>query len=559
MALRRIALKDFVIVPTLELDLAGGFTVLTGETGAGKSILIDALQLLLGARADTGVIREGAERTDISAEFDATGSEALAAWLHEAGFAAEDRLLLLRRTVDLQGRSRAWINGTPATAAQMRALGEHLLDIHGQHAWQSLTRPDAVRGLLDAYAGVQGEPLAGLWSSWREAQKALAHARQAQDTLSQERERLQWQIGELQKLAPLEGEWDELNARHARLANAQALIDNAQAALQALEGEDTDSAMTGLARAQELLQGYEQVDEEFRTMAEVLASCLAQAGDVVHSLQGWLRHTEPDPEQLAELDARVALWLQLARRYRRTPEELPQLLAAWREDLRRLDDASDLDSLEAAEQRHGAAYHKAARALGQKRAKAAPQLGEAITRAMQGLGMAGGRFEVRLEPAEPGPHGTDQVGFLVSSHPGMTPRPIGRVASGGELSRMALAISVTTSELGEAPTLIFDEVDSGVGGAVAETVGRLMQQLGQARQVLAVTHLPQVAACADHHLVVAKRKGAQQTTSSVAPARGEERVAELARMLGGQQQSATTLAHAREMLEGAALADRSGA
>ena len=553
MALRRIALSDFVIVRSLELDLHGGFTVLTGETGAGKSILIDALQLLLGARADTGVIREGAQRADISAEFDAEGSQALAAWLDEAGIEPQEGTLLLRRTVDLQGKSRAWINGTPATATQMRALGEHLLDIHGQHAWQSLTRPEAVRGLLDAYAGVQGQPLAPLWTAWRDAQKALAHARAAQATLAQERERLQWQIGEVDKLAPAEGEWEELNAQHARLSNAQALIDNAQGALALLEGgDDEGGALSALAQAQELLQGYEHIHADFRSMNEVLTSCLAQAGDVAHSLQSYLRHAEPDPEQLAQSDTRVAQWLQLARRYRRTPEELPALLAGWKDELRRLDDAADLQALEAAEQRHAGVYHKAARALSQQRTQAAPRLGAAITQAMQGLGMTGGRFEVQVQAGEPGPHGTDQVAFLVSSHPGMTAKPIGRVASGGELSRIALAISVTTSELGEAPTLIFDEVDSGVGGAVAETVGRLMQQLGRARQVLAVTHLPQVAACADHHLVVAKHKGAKETTSHVAAAAGEARVAELARMLGGQQRSATTLAHAREMLEGAA-------
>ncbi|WP_312303698.1 DNA repair protein RecN [Pulveribacter sp.] len=552
MALRRIALSDFVIVRSLELDLQAGFTVLTGETGAGKSILIDALQLLLGARADTGVIREGAQRTDISAEFDPGGPPALAAWLHEAGIQAEDTLLL-RRTIDTAGKSRAWINGTPVTATQMRALGDHLLDIHGQHAWQSLTRPEAVRSLLDAYAGVQGQPLAAPWAAWRDAQKALEHARAAQNSLAQERERLQWQIGEVDKLAPAEGEWEELNAQHARLSNAQALIDNAQGALALLEGGDEGGgALSAMAQAQELLQGYEHVDESFRAMNEVLTSCMAQAGDVLHSLQGYLRHAEPDPDQLTQLDARVSQWLQLARRYRRTPEELPALLAGWRAELQRLEASADLQALEAAAQRHGEAYRKAARALSSQRAQAAPRLGAAITQAMQGLGMTGGRFEVQLESGEPGPHGTDQVAFLVSSHPGMTARPIGRVASGGELSRIALAISVTTSELGEAPTLIFDEVDSGVGGAVAETVGRLMQQLGRARQVLAVTHLPQVAACADHHLVVAKHKGATETTSTVAPAEGEARVAELARMLGGERLSATTLAHAREMLQGAA-------
>jgi len=556
MALRRIALRDFVIVQALDLDLQTGFTVLTGETGAGKSILIDALQLLLGARADSGVIREGAERTDISAEFD-IGPAALTDWLDEAGFPHDE--LLLRRTIDLQGKSRAWINGLPATATQMRALGEHLLDIHGQHAWQSLTRPDAVRGLLDAYAGVQAQPLAALWQTWREAQKALLHARAAQDTLQQERERLQWQITEVDKLAPSDDEWDELNARHARLSNAQALLDNAQGALGALQGDDAGGALSALAQAQHLLQDYEHVDASFRAFNEVLSACIAQAGDVAHSLQAYLRHAEPDPELLEQLDARLAQWMQLARRYKRQPPELPALLAGWKEALRQLDSATDLAALETAEQTHAAAYQKAARALSQKRAKAAPQLAQAITQAMQGLGMTGGRFEVQVDKAaEPGPQGMDQVAFLVASHPGMTPRPVGKVASGGELSRIALAISVTTSELGEAPTLIFDEVDSGVGGAVAETVGRLMQQLGRARQVLAVTHLPQVAACADQHLVVSKLRSAQGTTSAVAVAAGEERVAEIARMLGGQQQSPTTMAHAREMLAGARPATTTG-
>ncbi len=548
MALKRIALRDFVIVEALELDLHTGFTVLTGETGAGKSILIDALQLLLGGRADTGVIREGAQRTDMAAEFDAPA--ALAPWLEEAGIPGDDSLLL-RRTIDLQGRSRAWINGVPVTATQMRAVGGQLLDIHGQHAWQSLTRQESVRGLLDAYAGVQAAPLAGLWTTWRDARKALAHARSAQDTLQQERERLQWQIGEVGKLAPGEDEWDELNAQHTRLSNAQALLDSAQGALAALEDED-GGALPRLAQAQHLLQDYEQMDEAFRSMNEVLTSCLAQAGDVAHSLQSYLRHTELDPERLQELDARLSQWMSLARRYKRTPAELPALLQGWTAELQQLDTAADLAALEAAEQAAASAYAKAARTLSQRRAKAAPKLAQAITQAMQGLGMTGGRFEVAVEPAaEPGPHGTDAIGFLVSSHPGMTPKPIGKVASGGELSRISLAISVTTSELGEAPTLIFDEVDSGVGGAVAETVGRLMQQLGRDRQVLAVTHLPQVAACADHHLVVAKHKRAGGTTSSVQPAADEARVKELARMLGGERLSATTLAHAREMLDGA--------
>ena len=546
MALRRITLQDFVIVQTLDLELHSGFTVLTGETGAGKSILIDAVQLALGARADAGVVREGASRADISAEFDCpTGAQP---WLDEAGFEAGDTLLL-RRTIDAQGKSRAWVNGTPATATQLRALGDMLLDIHGQHAWQSLTRPDSVRELLDAYAGLNQSDVAMRWSRWRADQKTLQQARQDQATLQQERERLQWQIGELDKLAPAEDEWEELEAQHKRLSHAQALMEGAQGALQALQDDDA-GALAALTRAHSLLDGQEDIEPEFASLADILSSCLAQAGDVAHSLQLYLRRADMDPLRLAELDARLSLWVTLARRYRRTPAELPALLQGWKDEMRRLDAATDLAQLEAAEATSARAYLAAARTLSQARAKAAPRLSAAITQAMQGLGMEGGKFEVSVAKlAEPAAHGIDDVEFLVAGHPGMSPRPIGKVASGGELSRISLAISVTTSQLGAAPTLIFDEVDSGVGGAVAETVGRLMQQLGSDRQVLAVTHLPQVASCAHHHLKVIKRKQAEGTTSSVQPIQGDVRVAEIARMLGGEKSTETTLAHAREMLE----------
>ena len=545
MSLKRITLRDFVIVRELELDLGDGFSVLTGETGAGKSILVDALQLALGARADAGVVREGAARTEIGAEFDDVA--ALAGWLEEAGFEAGDSLLL-RRTIDNQGKSRAWVNGSPATATQLREVGERLVDIHGQHAWQSLTRPDAVRDLLDAYAGVSTAPLQQLWQAWRSAQKSLADAREAQDTLQRERERLAWQIGELDKLGPGADEWDGLNASHTRLSHAQALLDAARDALEALEGED-GSATSLLTQAQAALQGQEHLEPEFRAIAEVLSSSLAQAEDAAHSLHAYLRKTDLDPDRLAELDERMSLWLSLARRYKRTPGELPALLAGWKDELARLDAATDLAALDAAEKREGQAYLAAATKLSKARAKASPQLAKAITQAMQGLGMQGGRFEVSLQPLpQPGQDGLDDVSFLVAGHPGATPRPVGKVASGGELSRIALAIAVTTSQLGAAQTLIFDEVDAGVGGAVAETVGRLMKQLGRDRQVLAVTHLPQVAACADHHLVVAKQSDRAGTTSSVTPVQGEQRVAEVARMLGGERLSGTTLAHAKEML-----------
>lgn len=551
MALRRIALRDFVIVRALDIDLSAGFTVLTGETGAGKSILIDALQLALGNRADAGAVREGAERLDVSVEFDTDPD--FAAWLDAGGFEAGDSLLL-RRTVDLQGRSRGWINGSPATATQLREIGDRLLDIHGQHAWQSLTRPDAVRGLLDAYAGLRGDALDGVWQRWRQALAALQSARGAQDSLQRERERLQWQIGEVAKLAPGADEWEELSTSHSRIANAQALIEAAEGARTALEDDD-GGALAALHRALSLLQDCEHIEPEFKALTEVLASSVAQASDAAHSLHGYLRHADPDPQRLAELDERMGLWMSLARRYKRSPEDLPALLAGWQDELRALDAQGDLDALERAEQLAQQAYLKEARALGKARAQAAPRLSKAVTQAMQGLGMQGGRFEVALQPlAQPGRAGLEEVAFLVSGHPGSTPRPIGKVASGGELSRVALAIAVTTSELGAAQTLIFDEVDAGVGGAVAETVGRLMQQLGRDRQVLAVTHLPQVAACADHHLLVAKRQvrtaGGKdaRTESGVAVLADDRRVQEIARMLGGERVSTTSLAHAREML-----------
>ncbi len=545
MSLKRIALRDFVIVRELELDLGAGFSVLTGETGAGKSILIDALQLALGARADATVVREGAAKADISAEFDLPA--ALVPWLEEAGFESQESLLL-RRSIDSQGKSRAWINGSPATATQLREVGDQLVDIHGQHAWQSLTRPDAVRALLDAYAGVSAQRLQQPWQAWRAAGKTLLDARSAQDSLQRERERLAWQIGEVDKLAPGQSEWDELNTDHTRLSNAQSLLQAAQLALEALQGEEGGAA-SRLSQALSALQEQEHVEPEFAGLASVLASSLAQAEDAAHSLGAYLRKTDLDPARLADLDERMSLWMSLSRRYKRTPPELPALLASWKEELARLDAAADLAALESAEKNASEAFLAEARSLSKARTRAAPQLAKAITLAMQGLGMQGGRFEVALEKADqPSASGLEDVAFLVAGHASSTPRPVGKVASGGELSRIALAIAVTTSQLGTAQTLIFDEVDAGVGGAVAETVGRLMKQLGRDRQVLAVTHLPQVAACADHHLVVAKQSAGAGVSSSVAAVQGEQRVAEVARMLGGERLSGTTLAHAKEML-----------
>ena len=549
--LRRLSLKDFVIVPALELDFAAGFSALTGETGAGKSILIDALQLALGSRGDAAVVREGAARAEISAEFDRPA--ALAAWLEEAGFdttdGAEDTLLL-RRVIDAQGKSRAWINGGTATVAQLRELAEHLLDIHGQHAWQGLTRPASVRELLDSFAQIETRPMAAAFSEWRQASEALGAAQSRQADLAREHERLSWQIGEVDRLAPGADEWDELNAEHQRLSHAQSLMDAARGALERIaEAEINAESLTdeALSALQDVL-GY---DAGLQDTVNALLGAQAQLQDAAHSLGAYLHAADLDPDRLRQLDDRLSAWVTLARRYRRQPAELPALLAEWKAELAQLDAASDLDALQARQADALKRYQKEAKAVSTARAKAAPALSNAVSQAMQQLGMAGGRFEVALlAQDEPQGFGMESAEFLVAGHAGSTPRPLAKVASGGELSRIALAIAVTTSQQNSgAGTLIFDEIDAGVGGAVAETVGRLMKQLGQRVQVLAVTHLPQVAACADHHFLVAKALKDGKTNSEVRPIAGEARTAEIARMLGGERLSSTSLAHAQEMLD----------
>jgi DNA repair protein RecN (Recombination protein N) len=543
--LRRLSLRDFVIVATLEVEFDAGFSVLTGETGAGKSILVDALQLALGSRGEAGVVREGAARADIGAEFDTPPS--LSAWLDEAGFDASDALLL-RRTIDAQGKSRAWINGSPATLAQLREAADHLVDIHGQHAWQSLTRSPSVRALLDAYAGVDAAPLAQRWSRWKAATEALSSAHNKQSGLDRERERLAWQIGEVDTLAPGAGEWEALEAEHKKLANAQSLIAAARGALDALcEADQNAQSLTG--GALDALQQVASFDPHLAQVIEVLQGAQAQLQDGAHTLSGYLHRTELEPGRLQQLDERLSAWVTLARRYRRLPTALPALLTDWKTELRALDAAADLELLQRELAQAKAAFDTEAKRIASLRRAAAPKLAATVTQAMQQLGMGGGRFEVSLIAQEsPQSFGLESAEFLVAGHVGSTPRPLAKVASGGELSRIALAIAVTTSQLGEAATLIFDEIDAGVGGAVAETVGRLMKQLGRDRQVLAVTHLPQVAACADHHFVVSKLSREGATRSGVGQVSGEARVAEVARMLGGERLSGTTLAHAQEML-----------
>ena len=570
--LKRIALQDFVIVHALDLDIGAGFSVLTGETGAGKSILIDALQLALGSRGDAALVREGALRAEIAAEFDLP--DTLAGWMQEAGFDTAGGTLLLRRTIDAQGKSRAWINGGSATVGQLREAGEHLVEIHGQHAWQSLTRPAAVRSLLDAQAGLDIAPLAAAWGHWRQALQALEQARRQRDTLDQERERLQWQVGELDRLNPGEHEWGELNAEHTRLAHAQTLLEAARSALDAVS--EAEPSADGLAaRAADALEAVSGYDAALGSVADVLRSAQAQLQDAAHSLHAYLAKQEPDPHRLAELDERLSTWMQLARRHRRQPAELPALLRGWQEELQALEASADLAALEQRVAQAEQAWRTEAQQVSRARKAAAPRLAAAVTQAMQQLGMEGGRFEVALTPLqEPQSFGLEQVEFLVAGHAGSSPRALAKVASGGELSRLALAIAATTATTaaaaaaaahpqrtertdrtdrtdrsqGAVPTLIFDEIDAGVGGAVGDSVGRLMKQLGANTQVLAVTHLAQVAACADGHFLVSKASAQGRTITDVQPVTGEARVSEIARMLGGERLAGTSRAHAQALL-----------
>lgn len=546
--LRSLTIRDFVIVHALDLDLADGFTVFTGETGAGKSILIDALALALGERADAAVVREGAPRADITAAFDTHPQ--VTAWLEAHELHGDDGTILLRRTVDAAGRSKAFINGAAVTLAQLREVGEQLVDIHGQHAHQLLLKTDAQRRLLDAHAGLEDEvrTVGERYRAWQAVVRLREAAEQQSREAQLECERVEWQVNELQKLAPQPGEWEDIQAEHHRLSHAASLIEGTRAALDALSESD-GAVLTQLGAAVHSLQALAEIDPALADVLAALEPAQVQVQEAVHSLARYADRAELDPDRLAEVDARLQALHTMARKYRVAPETLPAELAQRQAQLAALQAASDLDALQAQEAQTHAAYLQAAQALSRGRAKAARELADAVTGAMQGLSMAGGRFDIALHPLEHGgAAGLEQVEFLVAGHAGVSPRPLAKVASGGELARISLAISVIASEASPTPTLIFDEVDSGIGGAVAEVVGQRLRELGTRRQVLCVTHLPQVAALANHHVQVAKQTVGGNTRSDLMVLDATGRVDEIARMLGGASLTDTTRRHADEML-----------
>ena len=552
--LQTISLRDFVIVDQLELDFASGFTVLTGETGAGKSILLDALSLVLGERADSSQIREGSNRAEISALFriDAELIQSFGQWLDAQGFPLEDngQSLLLKRTIESNGRSRAFINGSVATLTQLREAGDQLVDIHGQHAHQLLLKGGAQRELLDRHAGLLplATEVAQAFKTLNDSRRRLEQAENAGQDVERERERLQWQLEELTELAPQEGEWINIQSEHARLANGAKLIGGCQEAIDILSDAD-NSLESSLSKVCGNISALAEHDQALSGISESLESAQIQLDEAIHGLNRYLQKIDLDPARLEQVEERMQALHSTSKKYRTEVEALPTLLLETTERLEALAASQNMDALREKVKQEEATYLKLAKQLSQKRSKAATDLGQLVTDAMQNLSMAGGRLEIALSPLqEGGSHGLEQIEFLVAGHVGSTPRSLAKVASGGELARISLAISVITSKASFTPTLIFDEVDAGIGGAVAETVGKLLHQLGQSHQILCVTHLPQVAAQGNHHLKVSKSQSGDKTVSQVQPLGRTERVEEVARMLGGATITDTTRRHARELL-----------
>ncbi|MEJ2590607.1 MAG: DNA repair protein RecN [Candidatus Thiodiazotropha sp.] len=550
--LTHLQIRDLAIVSSLELELMAGLTALTGETGAGKSILIDALGLALGERADNGMIRAGSERAEVTAEFVLDRHATALEWLR-AEELDDGESCILRRSLSREGRSRAFINGRPVPLQQLQHFGNLLVEIHGQHAHQSLLKASHQRHLLDAYGGHL--PLA---QETAQQFKAYQASRKQLDTLSaaaadrvSRLELLRYQQNELATLAVSADELERVDQEHRRLSHLDQLRGQCSEIVDGLD-ESEPSIRAMLARYAERLAAMQALDEHLGEPREMLESALIQVDETLAHLHGYLSDLEVDPSALQQLEERLEAIHDTARKYRVAPEQLPQRLAEIERELDQLEHADvELATLEKRVETQYAHYLELARGLSKERKAAAERLGSEISQAMHKLGMPGGVFAVHLEalPAEKASgNGLEQVSFLVSANPGMPPQPLSKVASGGELSRISLAIQVATIRYGTTPTLVFDEVDVGIGGGVAEIVGQMLRTLGASRQILCVTHLPQVAAQAMHHLQVSKQSNQHETRTEIAHLQPGERVQEIARMLGGVKITDQTLAHAREMV-----------
>ncbi len=548
-----LSVQHFVIVERLELDVANGFTVMTGETGAGKSILIDALDLLLGGRADASAVREGATKADLAACFEVGALSDVIEWLRasELSDPNAESTVLIRRTIDTQGRSKSWINGQAATLTQLKELGELLVDIHGQHAHQALLKPNAQRQLLDAHAGLseQTRALTDLWKASQKIAQALADAQAQSEQLSQLRDQLSWIVEEIDALRLTPGEWETLSEEQKRLSHAAELLQTSQSALAAID-EDEPSLLAQTEKFAQRLGQLTEKDPRLGDAAQALQSTAIQFQEAADALRRYLDKTDLDPERLAEVEARVEAIFTTARKLKTKPEHLPELLETNRQKLANAVQAGDTAALERELAALTADYQRHAGDLSRQRHTACQALSQAVNHWFAQLAMGAMVFEATCVPRDaPGAYGLEDIVFTLRNHSGGAPFPIQKVASGGELARISLAIAVVTSSASAIPTLIFDEVDTGIGGNVAHTIGQLLRQLGETRQVLCVTHLPQVAARGHHHLRVLKHARSGATPSSELVALDDSsRIDEIARMLGDQGAEKTSREHARSLL-----------
>ncbi|MER0216997.1 MAG: DNA repair protein RecN [Nitrosomonas sp.] len=552
--LKHLSIKDFVIVDRIELDFMPGFTVLTGETGAGKSILIDAVTLALGERGDASQIRYGCERAEINVTFDISRLPGLQQWLDDNDLQGDPDSCLMRRIIENSGRSRSYINGHAVTLQQLRTAGEYLVAIHSQHAHQSLLQKDAQRELLDAFAGCtdQTRAVRMAYQHWQDCYQQRIAREQHTAESQEKREQLEWQLQELTALNFTLPEWQTLQADHGRLSHVAALLAATDTAVDVLS-ESEQAALAQINSVNNQLQNLLEYDNELKAITDLLDAAQIQLQESVYELKHYRQRLDLDPQALQEIEQRLSAIHTAARKFRVLPEQLPSLLETIAQQLSLLGSDADIGHLQALEAAAHADYLQQAQALSVARQKASETLSQQVSVAMQTIAMAGGEFSVALIPVEQGTaHGLEQIEFQVAAHKGLPLRPLAKVASGGELSRISLAIQVITSKVGTVPTLIFDEVDVGIGGKVAEIVGHLLKKLGRERQVLCITHLPQVAATGDHQWQVEKSSGQsdhQPVISTITILDQQQRVEEIARMLGGVNITETTRQHAAEMLQ----------
>lgn len=552
--LKHLHIRDFAVIEELEVQFDSGMTVFTGETGAGKSIIVDALGLVMGDRADSSIIRHPCESTEITAIFDATDIPAISQILDEQGIQFNDEVIL-RRVVNRDGRSRAYVNGTPSPAQLLREIGEYLVDIYGQHAHQSLLKRDVQRSLLDDSGNYRDilETVRKNYQDWSQADSELAELSGHGEDHDARLALLQYQVQELEALAPEPSETEALEEEHKRLANASRIMETAQQVLNLLS-EDEAAISNGIDHVLHEMQGLLRFDQGLSAIAELLENASIQINEAVNETRHYLETMDLDPVRLREVEDRISALHDIARKHKVRPEELADHLELLRRDLETLEGSQQrVIDLEQAREKALQDYRTATDKLHSKRKQAAKGISLAIEEKLKQLGMPGGKFKIevsKLNKDTPMRDGLDSIEYLVAINPGQSMQPLSKVASGGELSRISLAIQVIDSKDKGLPTLIFDEVDSGIGGGVAEIVGKLLHSLAGNRQVFCVTHLPQVASLGDHHLLVNKSTHAETTLTQVVPLSKEDRVEEIARMLGGLKVTDQSRAHAREMLEG---------